>query len=201
MRPEDPVPVDAAPIVGAAVLESRHDPERVLQVVVDAGTETVQVSLLDDGLVAFGTTFCVLRADRGRAATAVARVPMRFADLPDVAVPFFDVNIALTWASVGDGPGPQLDVAGTAYVFCPGDLRPEQFSARRRDEFNTLCFDEPSPTERQAEPAEVAAASSEPKRRARRPRPTGSRSLIEPSGMMWPPAGGRSCWRVVARVR
>ena len=199
--PEESVPVETAAVVGAAILESRHDSERVLQVVVDAGTETVHASLLDHKLVAFGATSGFLRPHRGRAATAVARIPMRFADQPDLAVPFFDVNVALTWAFVGDGPEAQLDVAGTAYAFCPGDLRPEEFRARRRDDFNALRFDDSSAAEPPARVEQVAEGSAAQSRRARRARPSVPRSLIDPSGMMWPPAGGRGSWRTAAKVR
>ena len=129
------------PAYAAAALESRRSPARVLLVVADAATNGIDLELIDDELIAHGSGPCSLRTpDRG-AVTVLARVAVRYVAHGARGKPASEVNLAVTWAVVDERVGPVLDVAGTAYMFHPGELRPEEFRARRRDPFN--IFDRP----------------------------------------------------------
>lgn len=138
MRPNHSSEEAGRPAFAAAALESRRSPDRKLLVVVDATTSEIDLKLIDDELVARGTGPCTLRAPDRSSATACARVTVHYTTGEWSNRAPSEVNLAVTWAVVGDRQGIALDVAGTAFMFHPDELRPEEFRARRRDPFNTL---------------------------------------------------------------
>lgn len=125
------------PAFAAAALGSKRSAERVLMVVLDAANQQIDLKVFEDELVAEGSGACSLRSPDVAAITALARVTARYASPVRHDQSRVEVNVAVTWAVVQGREGPELDVAGTAYVFHPCELRPEEFRARR-DPFNTL---------------------------------------------------------------
>ena len=149
----------------AVVMESRRS-GRLLQVVVDVSTSQIHVQLVDDVVVAAGSGMCTLRPGDRTSITALARVTLQPVD-DFVRLAPLDINLAVTWVVVPEHGTPVIDVAGTAYLFQPCELRPEEFRARRRDPFNALG--PPAPA-RGPEPDTVAQLTPPRQRPTRRRR-------------------------------
>ncbi len=130
----------------AAALVSRHQGHRELLVVVDPEHETINVKLFTGRLEAEGDARCSIRGPDARGATVVAQVELDPIPEPGVdgdPAEILAANLAVTWALVRHPSRVTLDVAGTAFVFHPGQLRPEEFRARADHPFNRFPDDTP----------------------------------------------------------
>ncbi len=131
----------------AAALVSRHHSHRELLVVVDPDESTVNVKLFAGRLEAEGDAPCSIRRPDNGGATVLAQVELREhaeGDDPARDEPL-TTNLAVTWAWVPLTHGVTLDVAGTAFVFHPGQVRPEEFRARADHPFNRFAGPTPEP--------------------------------------------------------
>lgn len=169
----------------AAAMESRTS-NRLLLVVADAATNEIDVKLVDDDeLIAHGAGPCSLRFTERGAVTALARVTLHSLDEGIRRKAPAEVNLAVSWVVLPGRPGPVIDVAGTAYLFEPSELRPEEFRARRCDPFNTV--DVPEVDEG---PEPVGEPPEKPRRWVR--------PWASPTRFPFPSSGPRPRWASIA---